>query len=55
MTPLTALHLSPRVPAFPGWFVHSFPYLSSWEKYPVVLGQSLNAIMTRHPLDRLLG
>lgn len=33
---------------------HYFPYLSSWEKYPVVLEQSVTVLMGRHPLDRLL-
>lgn len=33
---------------------HSFPYLSSWEKYPIVLAQSITMLMGRHPLDRLL-
>lgn len=33
---------------------HNFPYLSSWEKYPVVLAQCVTILMGRHPLDRLL-
>lgn len=33
---------------------HNFPFLSSWEKYPIVLAQSITIIMARHPLDRLL-
>lgn len=33
---------------------YNFPYLSSWEKYPVVLAQCVTVLMGRHPLDRLL-
>ncbi|XP_064092572.1 carbohydrate sulfotransferase 10-like [Macrobrachium nipponense] len=33
---------------------HNFPYLSSWEKYPSVLSNSVTLLMARHPLDRLL-
>ncbi|KAK4327694.1 hypothetical protein Pmani_001845 [Petrolisthes manimaculis] len=33
---------------------HNFPFLSSWEKYPIVLAQSITMLMARHPLDRLL-
>lgn len=33
---------------------YNFPYLSSWEKYPVVLEQCVTMLMGRHPLDRLL-
>ncbi|KAK7076552.1 hypothetical protein SK128_005825 [Halocaridina rubra] len=33
---------------------HNFPYLSSWEKYPTVLSQSVTILMARHPFDRLL-
>ncbi|XP_045586058.1 carbohydrate sulfotransferase 10 [Procambarus clarkii] len=33
---------------------HNFPYLSSWEKYPIVLAKSLTILMARHPFDRLL-
>ncbi|XP_045102167.1 carbohydrate sulfotransferase 10-like [Portunus trituberculatus] len=33
---------------------HHYAYLSSWEKYPVVLAQCVTILMGRHPLDRLL-
>ena len=33
---------------------HNFQYLSSWEKYPIVLAKSVTILMARHPLDRLL-
>lgn len=33
---------------------HNYPYLSSWEKYPIVLTKTVNILMARHPLDRLL-
>lgn len=33
---------------------HHFPYLSSWEKYSIVLANSVTVLMARHPFDRLL-
>ncbi|XP_071551535.1 carbohydrate sulfotransferase 10-like [Panulirus ornatus] len=33
---------------------HHFSYLSSWEKYPIVLSKSVTMLMARHPFDRLL-
>ncbi|CAL4062755.1 unnamed protein product, partial [Meganyctiphanes norvegica] len=33
---------------------HAYPYLTSWEKYPVVLSNTINIIVARHPLERLL-
>ena len=31
-----------------------YPYLSSWEKYSIVLPHSVNFMVVRHPFDRLL-
>lgn len=33
---------------------HRYPFLSSWDLYPVVLAQSTNLMVVRHPFDRLL-
>ncbi|KAF2352664.1 Sulfotransferase [Trinorchestia longiramus] len=33
---------------------HKFPFLPSWELYPIVLNKSTNILVVRHPFDRFL-